>query len=248
MKRVIVTVLTTVILLFSVTCSTPESPIATPEVVAEPVISENAEGFVLLSDVVPDAIQEVRYHTTYNFVGARIDGYEEPCIILTQQAADALKKVSDDVMSQGYRLKVFDAYRPQMAVDHFVRWASDLNATQMQGCFYPEVDKSQLFNQGYIASRSGHSRGSTVDLTLLDEKTGKELDMGGAFDYFGHKSHPSYSNLTAEQIENRNILRSAMLRHGFAPIDTEWWHFTLSNEPFPNTYFNFPVNSDSVQK
>ena len=150
-------------------------------------------------------------------------------------------------MAQGHRLKVYDAYRPQMAVDHFVRWAKDLDAEEMKPYFYPEVDKSLLFEQGYIDAKSGHSRGSTVDLTLFDISTGKEVDMGGTFDYFGELSHPDYTEtLTAEQIANRNILRDAMMRHGFRPLDTEWWHFTLNDEPYPDTYFTFPVRSDSV--
>ena len=163
--------------------------------------------------------------------------------------AEALKAVSDDVMAQGYRLKVFDAYRPQMAVDHFVRWAEDLNATEMKPYFYPEVDKSLLFEQGYIDAKSGHSRGSTIDLTLFDMATGKEVDMGGTFDYFGELSHPDYTaTLTEEQIANRNLLRDAMRRHGFKPLDTEWWHFTLLDEPYPDTYFTFKVSADSVGK
>ena len=211
--------------------------------------SDGSEGFVLLAEAVPDVILEVRYYSTYNFVGERVDGYEEPCVLLTKEAAEALKAVSDDVMAQGYRLKVFDGYRPQMAVDHFVRWAEDLDATEMKPYFYPEVDKTLLFEQGYIDAKSGHSRGSTIDLTLFDMATGKEVDMGGTFDYFGELSHPDYTEtLTEEQIANRNILRDAMLRHGFKPLDTEWWHFTLKEEPYPDTYFEFKVSSDSVRK
>lgn len=209
---------------------------------------DGSEGFVLLSDVVPDVILEIRYFSTYNFVGERIDGYEQPCALLTKEAAEALKAVSDDVMEQGYRLKIFDAYRPQMAVDHFVRWAEDPDADEMKPYFYPDVEKSRLFQEGYIASKSGHSRGSTVDLTLFDVKTGKELDMGGSFDYFGALSHPDYTEgLTEEQIANRKLLRNAMVKHGFRPLSTEWWHFTLAEEPYPDTYFNFPVSADSVK-
>lgn len=211
---------------------------------AESTMPEGSEGFVLLAEAVPDVIQEIRYYSTYNFVGERIDGYEEPCAMLTREAAAALKEVSDEVAAQGYRLKVYDAYRPQMAVDHFVRWAADSQDIRMKEYFYPEVDKSRLFVEGYIGTKSGHSRGSTVDLTLLDMKTGKEVDMGGTFDYFGERSHPDYTkDLTAEQIQNRVILREVMVRHGFRPLDTEWWHFTLNNEPYPNTYFTFPVGS-----
>ena len=146
-------------------------------------------GFVLVSEAVPDAILEIRYYSTYNFVGERISGYNEPIALLTKEAASALKEASDDLLQQGYQLKVYDAYRPQSAVEHFKTWALDLKDTRMKAYFYPEVDKSVLFAQGYIASRSGHSRGSTVDVTLVDRATGKDVDMGSPFDYFGEISH-----------------------------------------------------------
>ena len=209
--------------------------------------SNNSSDFVLLSEVIPDAILEIRYYSTYNFVGDRIDGYEEPCALLTKEAAIALKQVSDELISKGYRLKIYDAYRPQKAVTHFMNWAKNINDTRMKSYFYPELDKSVLFDQGYIAEKSGHSRGSTVDLTLFDMNTEKEVDMGGTFDYFGELSHPDYKQITAEQYENRMILRNAMLAHGFKPLDEEWWHFTLKDEPFPDTYFTFPVSSKSVK-
>lgn len=202
---------------------------------------DDPSGFVVLSDVVPDIIQEIRYYSTYNFVGERIDGYEQPCALMTIEAAQALKKVSDDVMKLGYRLKIYDAYRPQMAVDHFVRWAKDIKDTRMKSYFYPKLDKSRLFPEEYIMEKSGHSRGSTVDLTLFDMKTGKDLDMGGTFDYFGELSHPDYTKITKQQLKNRMILRDAMIRNGFKPLYTEWWHFTLENEPYPDTYFTFKV-------
>ena len=135
-----------------------------------------------------------------------------------------------------------------MAVNHFEKWAKDTGDVRMKEYFYPELDKSVLFDQGYILNHSGHSRGSTVDLTLFDEKTGKELDMGGTFDYFGQRSHPDYKNITDEQYNNRMILRQAMMNHGFEPLDEEWWHFTLKNELYPDTYFIFPVSEDSVSK
>lgn len=209
-------------------------------------LSGDSSDFVLLSEAVPDAILEIRYYSTYNFVGDRIDGYEEPLAMLTKESAAALKEVSDELVTKGYRLKIYDAYRPQKAVTNFVEWAKDLNDTRMKQYFYPDLEKDVLFPQGYIAEHSGHSRGSTVDLTLFDMKTEKELDMGGTFDFFGEQSHPDYTNITAEQYANRMVLRDAMLAHGFKPIDTEWWHFTLANEPYPETYFTFPVNSDSV--
>lgn len=215
-----------------------------PEAPGEPVSPElSAPGFVEVSKVIPDAILEIRYYSTYNFVGERIDGYEAPVALLTQEAADALKEVSDEMMEQGFRLKIYDAYRPQAAVDHFQRWAADLEDISMKEYFYPDLDKSVLFSQGYISAKSGHSRGSTVDLTLFDMASGKELDMGGVFDYFGTRSHANYtSGLTTEQAANRKLLRDAMLAHGFKGINTEWWHFTLKNEPCPDTYFDFPVS------
>jgi len=217
----------------------------------------DSSGFVNVTDVIPDAILEVRYHSTYNFVGARIDGYEEPVILMTREAADSLRAVSDDLKRHGYRLKIYDAYRPQRAVDHFLRWALDENDTITKAYFYPTLTKKQVFDGEYVAERSGHSRGSTVDLTLFDMNTGKELDMGGTFDWFGEESHPDYGGgdpetldfkqteptFTSVQFYNRMVLRSAMSRHGFKPLDNEWWHFTLKNEPYPDTYFNFPVTT-----
>ena len=216
---------------------------------AETVAVDPADSsdFVLLSEVVPDAILEIRYYSTYNFVGDRIDGYEEPYALLTREAAEALKAVSDDLVAKGYRLKIYDGYRPQMAVTNFVEWAEDVEDTRMKEYFYPELDKSVLFDQGYIAEKSGHSRGSTVDLTLFDMTTEKEVDMGGTFDYFGELSHPDYTGITEEQFANRMLLRTLMTKHGFKPLVEEWWHFTLENEPFPDTYFTFPVNSESVE-
>lgn len=201
--------------------------------------ADDPTGFVVLGEFIPDIIQEIRYHSTYNFVGERIDGYEMPCALLTIEAAEALKKVSDDVMKMGYRLKIYDAYRPQMGVDHFMRWAEDIGDTRMKKYFYPEIDKSRIIPEGYVAVKSGHSRGSTVDLTLFDMKTGKEVDMGGTFDYFGEKSHPDYKKVTKTQYKNRMILRNVMIKHGFKPLEEEWWHFTLKDEPYPDTYFTF---------
>ena len=208
---------------------------------AEEKISVDSSDFVLLSEVVPDAILEIRYYSTYNFVGKRINGYERPVAYLTKKAAAALREVSDELVEKGYRLKIFDAYRPQRAVNHFAEWAKDVDDTKMKEYFYPEEDKSVLFEKGYINAKSGHSRGSTVDLTLFDMKTEKEVDMGGTFDYFGLKSHPDYKGVTPRQYENRMILREAMMNHGFKPLAEEWWHFTLKDELYPDTYFDFPV-------
>ena len=215
--------------------------------------TDDSSGFVNVTDVVPDAILEIRYFGTYNFIGTRIDGYQEPTALMTKESADSLKAVSDELIQQGYRIKIYDAYRPQCAVDHFVRWGKNLDDTLMRPYFYPQVNKKDLFRLGYIAEQSSHSRGSTVDLTLFDMRTEKEVDMGATFDWFGDESHPdcggdpetgeyrANDTLTAEQFRNRMILRNAMLRHGFKPYDCEWWHFTLKDEPYPDTYFTFPM-------
>ncbi|HAR80631.1 MAG TPA: peptidase M15 [Succinivibrionaceae bacterium] len=227
-----------------------------------PDSSPNLESkdFVNITDYIPDAILEIRYFSTYNFVGDRIDGYAEPTALLTREAAEALKEVSDDVKAKGFRLKIYDAYRPQQSVNHFVRWAADLDDTKMKPYFYPDLNKDVLFEQEYIMEKSGHTRGSTVDLTLFDMASGKELDMGGTFDWFGPESHPDFCGdpdtgkytkkctgspqnrtITQKQFKNRMILRNAMMRHGFKPLDSEWWHFTLKDEPYKDTYFNFEV-------
>ena len=237
-------------ILFLVSCERKEN------VEIQILPEEDASQFVLVTDVVPDAILEIRYYSSYNFIGERIPGYEQPIAMLTRQAADSLKVVSDELLQKGYRLKVFDAYRPQCAVDFFMEWAADTTDVRMQDYFYPELTKSVLIPQGYIAEKSGHTRGSTIDLTLFDMNTEKEVDMGCTFDYFGVASHPdvlpeqeigAYCPITQEQYDNRMILREAMLAHGFKPYDCEWWHFTLENEPFPDTYFTFPVNESVVK-
>ena len=208
----------------------------------------DSSDFVILADYVPGIVQEIRYYSTYNFVGDRIDGYEEPCALLTKEAARALKMVSNEMNVMGYRLKVFDAYRPANAVRHFVLWGIEDLDLRMKPYFYPDLEKQELFAKGYIASRSSHSRGSTVDLTLLDMCTGKEVDMGSPFDMFDVISHPDYRGITQEQYENRMRLQQVMVRNGFEPIDCEWWHFTLKDEPFPDTYFNFPVSAAYLKR
>ncbi|HQE05390.1 MAG: M15 family metallopeptidase [Tepidanaerobacteraceae bacterium] len=199
------------------------------------------DGFVYVTDVIPTAQLEIRYFSEDNFVGAVIDGYEAPKAILTVEAAEALKKAADILEEQGYYIKIFDAYRPQRAVDHFVRWSKDLDDTKMKEKYYPDLDKSVLFELGYIAEKSGHSRGSTVDLTLVEISSGKELDMGSGFDFFGDISNHGTHLITPEQEKNRNILRDAMVEAGFKVYPEEWWHYTLENEPYPDTYFDFPV-------
>ena len=211
-------------------------------------VTMDPSGFVLLADQVPDIVQEIRYYSTYNFIGDRIDGYEEPCALLTREAARALKSVSNEMEVQGYRLKVFDAYRPAVAVRHFVLWGIEDLDLRMKPFFYPDLEKQELFAKGYIAKMSSHSRGSTIDLTLLDMTTGKEVDMGSPFDLFSEVSHPNYKGITDEQFDNRMMLQHAMVRNGFVPIDCEWWHFTLADEPYPDTYFEFPVSSEYLRK
>ncbi|WP_231710971.1 M15 family metallopeptidase [Xanthobacter dioxanivorans] len=197
--------------------------------------------FVDVAGVVPDAVFDVRYFGTQNFVGARVDGYGAARCFLTRPAAEALAGVAADARKQGLGLRIFDCYRPARAVAHFARWASDLADTRSKAAYYPDVDKKDLFAEGYIAARSGHSRGSTLDLTLFSSATGADLDMGTPFDLFSPKSWPQSSAVSAAQKANRRLLADLMARHGFKPFDKEWWHFTLKSEPYPDTYFDFPI-------
>jgi zinc D-Ala-D-Ala dipeptidase len=203
-----------------------------------------SKGFVYADEMIPDLRLDLRYAGTHNFVGEPIDGYRKARCIMTEEAAQALKKVQEELRPFGLGIKVFDAYRPQMAVDHFVRWAGNVQDVRMKAEFYPDVDKRDLFKDGYIAAKSGHSRGSTVDLTIVslgggDE--GRELDMGSAFDFFGRSSWPDSLQVAATPRAHRLLLRMVMEKHGFKPYPQEWWHFTLKGEPWPETYFNFPV-------
>ncbi len=199
------------------------------------------DGFVYADDVIPDAVLDIRYAGEHNFVGGVIDGYEAPRAILTREAASALARAADVFREKGYRIKIFDAYRPQSAVRHFLRWANDADDTRMRDEFYPDYQrKILLVDQGYIARNSAHTRGSAVDLTLTDID-GNELDMGGCFDFFGKRSWYEYAGATDAQKENRALLRDVMTRCGFRPFDKEWWHFRLMNEPYPDTSFDFPV-------
>ena len=207
---------------------------------ADAEVSYVSSDFVVLNEYIPEAKFEIRYYSEYNFVGERIDGYEAPLAFTTREAAEALREVIDELSEENLTLKIYDAYRPQRAVNHFVRWAKNLRDTKMKEYFYPEKNKRVLFREGYISRRSGHSRGSTVDLTLYNLSDDIDVDMGGTFDYFGERSHVDYKKITKEQHDNRMLLRDIMLKHGFKSIRTEWWHFTLKNEPYPNTYFDFP--------
>lgn len=199
------------------------------------------KGFVYVKDVIPDIELEMRYFGNNNFVGNPIPGYEAEKAILSKPAAVALANVQQELQNQGYCLKIFDAYRPQQAVDFFIKWARDEGDTLKKSQFYPEVDKRDLFSLGYIASKSGHSRGSTVDLTLIDAQTGKEVDMGAAYDFFGIISHHDTDKITPEQRERRQLLKKVMQKQGFHSYPKEWWHYTFLPEPYPNTFFDFPV-------
>lgn len=208
---------------------------------ANPMLPED---FVYLKDIAPTIQQDIRYADSDNFVGKPLTGYEDPLCILTKPAAEALLKVQEELNKKGLGLKVFDGYRPQMTVDEFILWSKDSTNQKMKKEYYPRVNKADFFTLGYVAAKSGHTRGSTVDLTLIDLKTAQELDMGTHFDFMDELSHPFNPNVTQEQFKNRQYLNQVMSQHGFIPLnkhDIEWWHFTLKNEPHPDTYFNFPV-------
>ena len=199
-------------------------------------------GFVYLDAAIPDLMVELRYFTSENFVGRPVDGYVHAHAILSKPAAAALAKVQDDLRPFGLGLKVFDAYRPQRAVDHFVRWAADLEDRKTKPTYYPDVAKKNLFKEGYIAARSSHSRGSTVDVTIVSRGADgavEELDMGSPWDFFGAISWPTSTAVSGQQRANRSLLRTLMIAHGFQPYAQEWWHFTLKDEPHPETYFDF---------
>lgn len=209
------------------------------------------KAFVEVRTVVPDIVVDIRYFGRENFLGRPVDGYTANKCWLTLPAAEQLAKVQADLRPFGLSLKVFDAYRPQSAVDHFVRWAEEPDDEGLKKRYYPSVPKRRLIPEGYIADRSGHSRGSTIDLTIVEiagdaqRRVGEELDMGTPFDFFGVESHTENPNLTAQQRANRLLLKTLMERHGFVNYPKEWWHFTLKNEPFPKTYFNFPTGGVS---
>ena len=199
------------------------------------------EGFVYVKTLMPDLDVELRYYSTNNFVGDTITGYKANTLILTQKAAKALQQVQDELYQYNLCLKVYDGYRPQRAVNHFMRWARAINDTLNKQTFYPNVAKSELFKEEYIATRSGHSRGSTLDLTLTNGDTGVPLDMGSPYDFFGEESWINYEHITEAQKSNRQLLQTVMLRHNFRNYPKEWWHFTLRWEPFTDTFFDFEV-------
>jgi D-alanyl-D-alanine dipeptidase len=222
--------------------------------------------FVYLSQYDPSILQDIRYAGYHNFVGRPIAGYETNECILTKAAARALSNVQKELLKSGYSLKVYDGYRPKMAVNDFIQWSRDPSQQQMKSEFYPNVDKKDFFKLGYVAARSGHSRGSTVDVTIVPIPTlsqttyhqgqrliacyapysqrfkDNSIDMGTGFDCMDAKSHPlNKTGIPLTAYQNRMLLRHVMEEHGFMPYSKEWWHFTLKNEPYPNTYFNFPI-------
>jgi len=203
--------------------------------------AEIPKSFSYVQEKIPTIEQELRYFSTNNFVGEVIDGYKAPKVILTTKATLALAKVQKELQHFGLGLKIFDAYRPQRAVDHFVRWGRDLSDKRMKNEYYPNVLKQNLFKEGYIAKKSGHSRGSTVDLTIVDLKSEEELDMGSSFDFFGEASHVNYAKISTQQRANRMLLNQVMIKYGFKAYSEEWWHFTLKNEPYKKRYFDFEV-------
>ena len=199
------------------------------------------DGFVYLNDIDDSIIVDLKYYSSENFTGRFVDGYLANKAILTNEAGIALSNAQKDFNKLGYSLILYDAYRPQSAVDFFVRWSTNLNDTLFKNLYYPDIKKSNLFKLGYIAYKSGHSRGSTIDVSLVDITTNKEIDMGTIFDYFGIESHTFYDNLTENQKANRLLLYEIMSNNGFQNYSKEWWHYTLKNEPFQK-YFDFLIN------
>jgi len=202
------------------------------------------DNFIALNDLNSNIKIDLRYYSTDNFTGDTITGYNANRLLLTKPTAEALISAQDELEQKGLGLKIFDAYRPQRAVDHFVEWAEDLPDTTMKSKYYPDVPKSELFEKGYIAGKSGHSRGSTVDLTIVylnGSQAGEEMDMGTYWDFFSPLSWPMSDSVSLDQKLNRMLLRELMIRNGFKPLKEEWWHFTLSDEPYPDTYFDFVV-------
>lgn len=198
------------------------------------------DGFVYLKDIDDSVIVDLKYYSSENFTGQLVEGYHSNTAILTNEAALALSNAQDDFNKLGYSLILYDAYRPQRAVDFFVKWSKNLNDTINKRIYYPNIKKSELFKLGYIAYKSGHSRGSTVDVSIVEISTNKELDMGTVFDYFGVKSHTFFDELSEDQKANRLLLYKIMSHNGFKNYQKEWWHYTLKNEPFQK-YFNFLV-------
>lgn len=218
-----------------------KSPVAGTKTHVSATKAQLPEGFVYIKEYIPSAQIDIRYYGNNNFTGRPVAGYLAPKAILTREAARALQNISAELAEQGYALKIFDAYRPQKAVNDFIQWTCSSGNEEMKADYYPHINKKDLCWLGYIAIRSGHSRGSTVDLTLVDKKTGKEIDMGGGFDLLDPISTHGSPLITPTQAANRAILKKAMLSNGFYAYSGEWWHYTLANEPYPDRYFDFDV-------
>ena len=206
-----------------------------------PEPNKKPDEFVYLQELIPEIEIDIHYYSSNNFLGTRVHGYERPVCIISRPAALALKQVQAELKKFSLGLKVFDAYRPQMAVNHFIEWANNSDDTKTKAAYYPEINKNELIPAGYIAKKSSHTRGSTADLTIIDLDSKNELDMGTCFDYFSPKSWPGDLSIEPAQRANRMLLQEMMIRHGFKPLNEEWWHFTLKDEPYPDQYFNFPV-------
>jgi D-alanyl-D-alanine dipeptidase len=271
--RVLTTLLaaTAVIWTSLTACAAPTATLSPAATSAEASAGGHAPaGFVALSDVDATILQDIRYDTDHNFVGRPIAGYREPLCILTRQAAESLHRVQTAARAHGYSLKVYDCYRPQRAVDDFVHWGQRLDDQRMKAEFYPQLEKSVLFNEGYIAGPTAHSRGSTLDLTLVALPSGAQrpylageklvscsapqaqrfsdntVDMGTGFDCFDSLAHTLDSRITGRAMDNRLLLKQLMKDAGFTNYAKEWWHYTLAGEPYPHSYFDFPVARGAV--
>ncbi|MDC0910139.1 M15 family metallopeptidase [Flavobacteriaceae bacterium] len=204
--------------------------------------SQSSDGFIDIKEYIPSIIIDLKYATDDNFTGRVVKGYESPKGLLTYEAAHRLKIIQTILNNSGYSLKIYDAYRPQRSVNHFINWSKNQSDTLKKSYFYPNILKSNLFDLGYIATNSSHSRGSTVDITIVEISSGKEIDMGSAYDFFGLKSSHDYENISITQKNNRKLLFDVMTKNGFSSYPKEWWHYTLIDEPFPTTYFDFIIN------
>lgn len=204
--------------------------------------SQSNNRFVDLKEYIPNIIIDLKYASNDNFTGGVVNGYESPKCLLTHEAARSLKNIQNILIKSGYSLKIYDAYRPQRSVDYFMNWSKNKSDTINKSSFYPNISKSILFKLGYIAENSSHSRGSTVDITLVEISSGKEIDMGSPYDFFGLESSHDFENISITQKNNRKFLLDIMTNNGFSPYSKEWWHYTFVNEPFPTTYFDFISN------
>jgi D-alanyl-D-alanine dipeptidase len=204
--------------------------------------SQSSDSFIDIKEYIPSIIIDLKYSSDDNFTGRVVKGYESPKCLLTFEAASSLRNIQTILNKSGYSLKIYDAYRPQRSVNHFINWSKNQSDTLKKSYFYPNLLKSNLFELGYIAASSSHSRGSTVDITLVEISSGKEIDMGSPYDFFGLESSHDYENISITQKNNRKLLLDVMTKNGFSSYSKEWWHYTFIDEPFPTTYFDFTIN------